>query len=156
VEVSARVVSEAEYEDLIQGGEYGVLGESLDGATVTLSSSHVEFDTQTSEKKSNRGLLALVLGLLLILGGTAASLLLRRSRAPTKNPRALHEELPDVSERFSEAKPAPETPSLHSPEPADAPVTQGQPVRLCPVCGKRYDDGTMFCVEDGARLLRAN
>lgn len=143
--VTARIVTDEEFERLIAGGEYGVMGESLDAASIELSTTHVEFDSETESGDENRRplLLGLVFGLL-VLAGAAAFLVLRRGKSSGPSP--VDNEVPD------------EVPPLEAPtQAAPAPVVEPpKPVRLCPVCGKRYDDGTMFCGEDGARLVRAN
>lgn len=146
VKVTARIVTEEEYEALIAGGEYGVMGESLDAASITLSTSHVEFDKSAQEEgdSGNKSLLLIIGGLIIVLGGTALALLSRRSKTkPKKSPQAALQEVP------AEEPPAP------PPEPTEA-APPPKPARLCPVCGKRYEDETMFCGEDGARLVRAN
>lgn len=147
--VSARVVSEAEYEKLLAGGSYGVLGESLKTTAIAVTSSHVELDeVPTAEERGDkRILLALVAAALLLLCGVALWLLKVRSRTEVRTktaplPEALEQERRDSSSAASEA-----------PEPEQAPA---RPARLCPVCGKRYEDATQFCVDDGARLMRSN
>lgn len=166
VEVGAKVVSEDEFERLMAGGGYGVLGESQEGASITLSSSHVEFDAQEDADAQKRSsLLWIVAGLLFALGTVAAILLFRNRKAASRRAasralreetslrekKSLREELPDRTVHSKTAPPAPEP----APE-KDEPSPPAHQVRLCPVCGKRYDDGTMFCVEDGARLVRSN
>lgn len=149
VTVTARIVTDEEFEALIAGGEYGVMGESLDAASVTLSTTHVEFDAETTnEGDSSQRLLLLVLGGLLTLLSGAAYLLSRKSAA--RKGKKTHTEAP------REAIPE-QAPPLPPEVPVDAaPFEVKKPVRLCPVCGKRYEDDTMFCGEDGARLVRAN
>ena len=170
VSVTARVVTDLEYEKLIAGGNFGVLGESLETAVTELSSSHVELDSSApvEEKRNNRWWLALVGALLLALIGIAV-LLLRRSAAlaAQKHKQSpVKEVLPDPlpNSAVTEATPEPGTAESAAPPAATetavaspTPTTTGTTTsRLCPVCGKRYDDGTTFCGEDGARLMRAN
>jgi hypothetical protein len=147
VSVAARVVSEEEFEALIAGGEYGVMGESLEAASINLSTSHVEFDAQSpgEEEGQKTWLLLFVVALLGLLVG-AVVILLRKKTAQRIAPP--HTEAP--VEALLGAEPA-------APEPAPAPPAEApKPARLCPVCGKRFEDETMFCGEDGARLVRAN
>lgn len=180
VKVTARIVTDEEYEALIAGGEYGVMGESLDAASVTLSTAHVEFDaeTATEEDSSRRTLLLLLVGLVLLLAGTAAFLLSRKGaarkgkRTHTEAPReAIAQEAPPpptpagsatATTSVGVASPAAVSPTATNPDAVTSPaaVTSTpevkKPARLCPVCGKRYEDDTMFCGEDGARLVRSN
>ncbi len=145
VTVSARIVTDEEFEKLIAGGEYGVMGESLDAANIELSTSHVEFDaeTESGEDDNKTLLLGLVFGLLVLVGAAAFKLSRRGKASP---PALADNEVP--AEAYDPGPPAPAAP--------EPPEQSTKPVRLCPVCGKRYDDGTMFCGEDGARLVRAN
>lgn len=142
--VSARVVSATEYETLISGGDYGVMGESLDGAAIELNSSHVEFESQ-AEDTSRRLLLLISFGFLL-LTGAGAFLVLRFRKPPRSEQKGrLQEELRDE---------VPVTPQPIVPE--STPPTPSHPERLCPVCGQHSKDGSLFCGEDGARLVRTN
>lgn len=143
--VSAKVVSEADYEKLLAGGSYGVLGESLKNTAIAVTSSHIELGEAPPPKpeKSKKGLLALIAAALVLLCGVGLWLLKRHSQAvnasaSTALPEALEQDRPNSSSTASEEMPSP------------------QPARLCPVCGKRYEDATQFCVDDGARLMRAN
>jgi hypothetical protein len=114
VEVSAKVVSADEFEELMAGGGYGVLGESQDGASITLSSSHVEFDKQEDGDQQQRShLLWIVIGLLLALGAVAVTLVFRgrKSAAGGALPKSLREELPDEAHE-SKADPGPTAATL--------------------------------------------
>ena len=167
--VTARVVTDSEYEKLIAGGDFGILGESTETAVTELSSSHVELDSSTpiEERPTNRWWLALVGGLLIALI-TIAVLLMRRSANIANQKRKksrVREVLPDPPSNSAVTEAAPEAGAADSPpappaeetDPVAAPIPPTTTTsRLCPVCGKRYDDGTAFCGEDGARLMRAN
>jgi hypothetical protein len=147
VDVAARIVTDEEYETLIAGGEFGVMGDSLDAASITLSTAHVEFDAETAgEDEGDRSALVLLLSVLLALLGGATYLLTRKTGKKTVA--RTHNEAPAEAAWPLEPTPA-------EPVPPPEPEVR-KPVRLCPVCGKRYEDDTMFCGEDGARLVRAN
>lgn len=147
VKVAARIVTDEEYEALIAGGEYGVMGESREAASVNLSTAHVEFDAETpAEDSGKKNAILLLFAALLVLVASVAFILIWKSR--TKATAPLHTEAP--LETKAKEEPAPPLPA---PIPA---VEQRKPARLCPVCGTRYEDETLFCGEDGARLVRSN
>lgn len=153
VVVGAKVVSDEEFEQLLAGGEYGVLGESLHSATVTLSSSHVEFESQQEDDQDETSLLWIVAGLLVLVAGAAVTMVIKGAKAPNPAPAPDSNRPPETKgslpEELREAEPIERGAAPESKEPEP-------PARLCPVCGKSYQDGTMFCVDDGARLLRSN
>lgn len=167
--VTARVVTEREYETLLAGGNFGALGESQEAAATDLTSSHVELDSPKSveEQQVSRWWLALIGGLLVLFAGAALALMRRSAKRNTRKSKkvAVKEVLrhPPVDSAVAEApiQPLRNDSPIVSPEPAPLappvlPEKVAAPSRLCPVCGKRYDDGTAFCGEDGARLMRAN
>ena len=169
VEVGARIVNTEEYEALIAGGTYGAQGESLEAATVQLASNHVEFEKPIAPRPQEFGGLrwALVGALGAILAGLAAFIWKgrRTGRPPAANsvPTAGESSARDTPEeqtprRLSEAQVAMAATQAAGSAPAlFAPSAEREtPRRLCPVCGRRYDSATVFCVEDGARLMRMN
>lgn len=146
VKVSALVVSQEEFNQLLAAGTYGTLGESLDSAELTLATDHVELDSPGAAPTRGPSILLWLLGLLSALVAGATVLLVRR--------RNQHQgEIAAENQRDSvviEARPTPPPISI-APPPAPSPTR-----RTCPVCGKRYEEGTMYCTDDGARLMRAN
>lgn len=146
VKVAARIVTDEEYEALIAGGEYGVMGESLEAASIALSTAHVEFDAGTGDEEEGNKSTLLLLLVLVALSGIGAFLVMRKSGAK-KAARPHHEVPAEAPEAKEPARPEPEAPP---------PPEVRKPARLCPVCGKRYEDETLFCGEDGARLVRSN
>ncbi len=140
VRVGARIVSGDEFERLLAGGSFGTRGESLDAAEIVLSSSHVELE-KTGVKRQKKSPLLWLLGGLIVLTASAAILLshrLRRQRIkgrPTPSRGKILDTPPPPATFEAETRP-----------------TQ----RLCPVCGERYEDETLFCPDDGARLMRVN
>lgn len=146
VKVFARVVSPQEFEQLLAGGTYGTLGESLDAAELTLATGHVELDKPAAAPKHEPRVVLWLLGLLSVVVAGATVLLVRRRNQH-------RHEIVAETERNSaviEAPPAPEA------RPTSPPPGSSLPRRTCPVCGKRYEEGTMYCPDDGARLMRAN
>ena len=153
-EVGARVVAEAEYERLLAGGGFGVQGESLDHAVVTLTSSEVSVDPVDEEapKASRKGALALLAGAV-SLAGVALFLVLRkprlagRARAPLSEP-------PEAMPTHAPVVAQPAAPALESTAVAElAPTVPG---KVCPVCARTYPRESTFCGQDGARLVRVN
>lgn len=153
VSVLAQVVSDQQFEELLAAGSYGVLGESLDVAEVTLASKYVELDQVEHLKKSQKSSLLWLLGTLIGLAGGVTYMLLRRRHA--------HKEAAPASQRSSSTstfadRVAAETPLVVEPEVRAPTADPPQLKRLCPVCGTRYEADSQFCAEDGARLMRVN
>jgi hypothetical protein len=146
VHVFALVVSQQEFEQLLAGGTYGTLGESLDSAELTLATGHVELDKPNTAPARGPRVLLWLLGLLSVLiAGTTVLLIRRRSQHQAA--------FAAETQRDSVVIEARSTPPPASVVPP--PVTS-QLRRTCPVCGKRYEEGTLYCTDDGARLMRAN
>lgn len=154
VTVTANVVSGQEFEDLLSAGSYGVLGESLDAAEVNLASGHVELEELGANEKSNKLPLLWLFMALLGIAGVAIYVLIRRQHT--------HKEVtvPTSARRSSDStftegvEPGAETLLERDPQSPTADPQQFK--RLCPVCGTRYEPGTQFCAQDGARLMRVN
>lgn len=153
IKVGAIVVSEQEFERLLEGGSYGTRGESLDAAEVTLATGHVELETTRTRSTQQAPYLALLALLLVAIAGVTFALVRRlRQQKSTLAPDPTN--IPTQVKRDSiltEAKTVPLPTSSHTVSSHPPPAG-----RLCPVCGKRYDTGTTFCPDDGARLMRAN
>ncbi len=141
IEVQARVVSAEEYEQLLAGQKYGVLGESFETSTIALAMDSVELGAQFESEpaKKNQWTLTIVGSFVLLLG--AFSIVLLKRRTPHKATSAQNESKNVV--------PVEDEINIRAQECV-------QTIRLCPLCGKSYEDGTLFCVEDGSRLVRAN
>ncbi len=149
VTVGARIVSNDEFEKLLSGGSYGTLGESLDAAEITLATGHVELAEAGPHVPPRKSFLIWVLGGLVLMAGLATLLLLHRMRRNRDAAaRTWAKRRASDSARTEATPPAPPIPAPRASE-LDL-------KRLCPVCGKRYEEGTQFCTEDGARLMRAN
>jgi len=151
VQVSARIVTDKEFDQLIDGGSYGVLGESLDAAAIELSSGHVEVEqVETLDEPKNRALLLALAGLVAALGAAALFLTTKKRKII---PRVAAESLHEV---HSESRDSDSIDTGANAAKADGPPPEPSLPRLCPMCGKRYEEGVQFCGEDGARLMRAN
>lgn len=163
VDVHARVVSHDEFERLLEGGEYGVAGESVEAAEVALPSGVLDVsaprDTSETAADGERGWLLMgLLGASLLAGAVALFFVLRRTRLgqslfPPSLPPG--ESLtPPVA-----IPPAPRVPSWEQatpPHEPHAPVAASISGKVCPACGKSYGAESTFCGQDGARLVRAN
>lgn len=150
---SARIVSQKEYENLVNTQEYGSRGESLTvseaplpAMTVSLSDLPAE-ESSTPEAAGKRrwGLLLLILAGLLT-GALTLYLVCRRlfaariSGSPAQTSPALSETNPQSSPAVAQG----------------APLVPPPPTKVCPICGQTFPAEDTFCGQDGARLVRMN
>ena len=160
VRVSARIVSAQEFDQLLEGGHFGTLGESLDGAEIALASGYVQLDETKPVPAKKPSKLLWGLGGLIALSAVATFALLRRTKRRTdpRTARRLDDSVRSSSDSVVTEGESTDTAltSSHIATPAAEHMTPPVRKRLCPVCGKRYEEGTAFCAEDGARLMRGN
>jgi hypothetical protein len=126
LEAVIRVVSRAEYEELLSGGTFSDAGESLDDAQVT----RALVTLSPEESGSPRFALWPLVTLLAISAGVALTWLLKRH---SKQNTAKHRRDEPIS-----------------------PQVRPSPLKVCPVCGQTYGPEATFCGSDGAHLLRQN